>query len=510
MTTFASLGLIQPLLRAITDEGYVEPTPIQLQAIPLLLEGRDLLGCAKTGTGKTAAFALPILQYLANEKRRAQPRSPLVLAVVPTRELAAQVAQSFETYGAKLDLRVAVIFGGVGQGSQVAALSRGVDILVATPGRLLDLKNQGNLRLDRVEILVLDEADQMLDMGFIPDVRRILAAVPKDRQTLLFSATMPPVIAKLAEGILVDPARVTITPPASTVELIEQSVYLVSRAAKPGLIARLLSRPEVERALVFTRTKRGADRVSKRLVQDGIAAQAIHGNKSQGQRERTLDSFREGRTRVLVATDIAARGIDIEGLSHVFNYEIPNIPEQYVHRIGRTGRAGASGIAISLCDGEERAYLLDIERTIRRSIPIAGKLEGDHGPAHAPRAPRPAQPRRAPSHAPAHAPAHARHSDEPRGERPAAQPRHAPTHAPRPAGGHGPARSHGGPSRSSHGSKPAHRPAHGGGGGARGGSHGPSHRPTSRPAQRPSHGSNAKPAHSGQSAHSSGDFGAGV
>ncbi|NUP97361.1 MAG: DEAD/DEAH box helicase, partial [Planctomycetaceae bacterium] len=392
MTSFASLGLIQPLLRTLTDEGYVEPTPIQLQSIPLLLEGRDLLGCAKTGTGKTAAFALPILQYLATEKRRALPRSPLVLAVVPTRELAAQVAQSFETYGAKLDLRVAVIFGGVGQGSQVAALSRGVDILVATPGRLLDLKNQGNLRLDRVEILVLDEADQMLDMGFIPDVRRILAAVPKDRQTLLFSATMPPVIAKLAEGILVDPAKVTITPPASTVELIEQSVYFVSRAAKPGLIAKLLSRPEVERALVFTRTKRGADRVSKRLVQDGIAAQAIHGNKSQGQRERTLDSFREGRTRVLVATDIAARGIDIEGLSHVFNYEIPNVPEQYVHRIGRTGRAGATGIAISLCDGEERAYLLDIERTIRRSIPIAGKLEGDH----APRAPRPQQPKRAP------------------------------------------------------------------------------------------------------------------
>ena len=483
MTNFQSLGLIEPLLRAVADEGYVEPTPIQLQSIPLLLAGRDLLGCAKTGTGKTAAFALPILQHLSKNRRRSEPRTPRVLVVVPTRELAAQVADSFTTYGARMQVSVAVIFGGVGQGSQVATLTRGVEVLVATPGRLLDLKSQGHVRLERVEVLVLDEADQMLDMGFIPDVRRILAAVPKQRQTLLFSATMPPVIAKLAEGILSNPAKVTITPPATTAELVEQSVYFVSRAAKAGLLTRLLSKPEVERALVFTRTKRGADRVAKRLVQDGIAAQAIHGNKSQGQRERTLDAFREGRTRILVATDIAARGLDIEGLSHVVNYEIPNVPEQYVHRIGRTGRAGASGIAISLCDGEERAYLLDIERTIRRSIPIAGKLEGDH----APRSPQ-----------------------EPQRTRPSAPPR---SHAPRPPNapqrpaGKPAQRPHSGPPNRSgpppHG-RPAQRPAparpHGVGGG-----HKPHHAP--RPA--PAHSSTS---HSSGSSHGhrGGGFGAGV
>ena len=481
MTNFQSLGLIEPLLRAVADEGYVEPTPIQLQSIPLLLEGRDLLGCAKTGTGKTAAFALPILQHLSKARRRPDPRTPRVLVVVPTRELAAQVAESFTTYGARLQVSVAVIFGGVGQGSQVAALSRGVEVLVATPGRLLDLKSQGHVRLERVEVLVLDEADQMLDMGFIPDVRRILSAVPKQRQTLLFSATMPPVIAKLAEGILSNPAKVTITPPATTAELVEQSVFLVSRAAKAGLLTKLLSKPEVERALVFTRTKRGADRVAKRLVQDGIAAQAIHGNKSQGQRERTLDAFREGRTRILVATDIAARGLDIEGLSHVVNYEIPNVPEQYVHRIGRTGRAGASGIAISLCDGEERAYLLDIERTIRRSIPVAGKLEGDHGPVGAPRAPH-GQPR----------------------SKPSAPPR---SHAPRPEGA--PQRPGGRPAQRPH-SGPAHRngpPPHG--------------RPAQRPAparlhggsgHKPHHAPRPAPAHSSTSSHGhhGGGFGAGV
>jgi ATP-dependent RNA helicase RhlE len=393
---------------------------------------------------------------------------------VPTRELAAQVADSFTTYGARMQVSVAVIFGGVGQGSQVAALSRGVEVLVATPGRLLDLKAQGHIRLDRIEVLVLDEADQMLDMGFIPDVRRILSAVPKQRQTLLFSATMPPVIAKLAEGILANPAKVTITPPATTAELVEQSVYLVSRAAKPGLLTKLLSKPEVERALVFTRTKRGADKVAKRLVQDGIAAQAIHGNKSQGQRERTLDAFREGRTRILVATDIAARGLDIEGLSHVVNYEIPNVPEQYVHRIGRTGRAGASGIAISLCDGEERAYLLDIERTIRRSIPIAGKLEGDHA---APRPPRPQAANKPPqrSHS-THAPRPPQRSNKPHGAP------HA--HRPAPARPHGSHGGHGG-----HGSRPApHSGSHGG------------HRPAARPA----------PAHSSHGAHHGGDFGSGV
>ncbi|MCC7011475.1 MAG: DEAD/DEAH box helicase [Planctomycetes bacterium] len=421
MKSFSELALIEPLQQAIRDSGYVEPTPIQVQAIPVLLQGKDLLGCAKTGTGKTAAFALPILQRLSTRTDRPHARSMRTLVIVPTRELAAQVAESFKTYGARLRLSVAVIFGGVGQGPQVRALARGVDVLVATPGRLLDLKSQGHIDLGRVEVLVLDEADQMLDMGFIPDVRRILGAVPRKRQTLLFSATMPPTIAQLAESILSQPVKVTITPPASTVELIEQSVYFVTRSGKPSLLAKLLSKPEVGRALVFTRTKRGADRVAKRLTQDGLPAHAIHGNKSQGQRERTLDSFREGRSRILVATDIAARGIDIDAITHVVNYEIPNVAETYVHRIGRTGRAGATGIAISLCDAEERAYVLDIERLIKRSIPVAGHAE-DHQrerahpkrvalaaatTSNAPRAARRATQERAPTHAPSrgsHAP----------------------------------------------------------------------------------------------------------
>ena len=373
MNSFAELGLIAPLQAAVQDAGYITPTPIQAQSIPHLLRGRDLLGCARTGTGKTAAFALPILQRLAATPARG-PRPVRALVLVPTRELAAQVCESFRRYGAQLPLATTVIYGGVGQGPQVTALRRGVDILVATPGRLVDLMGQGHLRLDRVEVLVLDEADHMLDLGFIPDVRKVLAVVPRKRQTLFFSATMPPPIAKLASTILSDPAEVTVAPVASTVELTEQSVRLVDSAGKPAVLAEILSDPKVESALVFTRTKRGADRVAKRLGQDGIPAEAIHGNKSQNNRERTLEAFRAGRIRVLVATDIAARGIDVEGITHVVNYELPNVPESYVHRIGRTGRAGATGIAISLCNSEERPLLRDIEKLIRRELPKTGAL----------------------------------------------------------------------------------------------------------------------------------------
>jgi len=377
-TSFSQLGLVEPLQRAVREAGYTRPTPIQVRAIPHLLGGRDLLGCARTGTGKTAAFALPMLQRLAG--RRASARSPLALVLVPTRELAAQVALSFQTYGRHLRSSVAAIFGGVGQGPQVNALVRGVDVLVATPGRLLDLMQQGHARLDRIEILVLDEADHMLDLGFLPDVRRILSAVPKRRQTLFFSATMPPPIRELAERILDRPLEVQVTPPASTVEEVEQRVHFVERSGKAALLSELLRDRTVERALVFTRTKRGADRVTKRLVQDGIPAQAIHGNKSQGVRERTLRGFRGGSVRVLVATDIAARGIDVDDITHVINFELPHVPETYVHRIGRTARAGASGVAISLCDGEERALLRDIEKLIRREVPVRGPREGPRSP----------------------------------------------------------------------------------------------------------------------------------
>ncbi len=377
--SFSDLGLIEPLRQAVLDSGYVEPTPIQIQAIPMLLEGRDLLGCARTGTGKTAAFALPMLQRLAAAHHRLQARDVRALVLVPTRELAAQVGESFRTYGRRMTLSVAVIYGGVGQGPQVRALARGVDVLVATPGRLLDLLGQGCLRLEGVEILVLDEADHMLDLGFIPDIRKVLSVIPKRRQTLLFSATMPPPIAALADGILSRPVKLFVTPAASTVEEVDQRVYFVARLAKPRLLARLLSEPEVKRALVFTRTKHGADRVARGLSRDSVAADAIHGNKSQGQRERTLDGFRSGRVRVLVATDIAARGIDVDGITHVINFEIPNVSESYVHRIGRTARAGARGVAISLCDAEERPSLRDIEKLIRREIrvmPTHGEAAG--------------------------------------------------------------------------------------------------------------------------------------
>ncbi len=394
MTSFSELHLVEPLQQAIRETGYTIPTRIQAEAIPHLLEGRDLLGCARTGTGKTAAFALPILQRLAqhdDRARRDDARAPRrgvrALVLVPTRELAAQVAASFRTYGKRLRLHVGLVYGGVGQGPQVKSLQQGVDILVATPGRLVDLMGQGHAKLGGVEVLVLDEADHMLDLGFIPDVRRVIAAIPRKRQTLLFSATMPEPIAKLAETLLDNPVRVVVTPPASTVELVEQSVHFLSHLDKPVLLANLLRNAEVERALVFTRTKRGADRVARRLTADGVKAEAIHGNKAQGVRERTLRAFREGLVRVLVATDIAARGIDVDGISHVVNYELPHVPETYVHRIGRTARAGATGIAVSLCSPDERDLLRSIEKLTRHPVRVASGVDVGHIPA-----PKPARP----------------------------------------------------------------------------------------------------------------------
>ena len=372
VTSFADLTLVEPLRRALDEEGYAVPTPIQAQAIPRLLAGRDLLGIAQTGTGKTAAFALPILQRLAASRGQGphQRKTARCLVLTPTRELALQIGDSFRAYGRHLGLRSLVIFGGVGQNPQVAGMARGVDILVATPGRLLDLIGQGHVRLDAVETVVLDEADRMLDMGFIHDVKKVIALLPKQRQTLLFSATMPTAITRLAAGILRDPVRVEVTPPATTVELIEQRVVFVERAGKRDLLCAMLRDPGLARVLVFTRTKHAANRVAEQLGGAGFAAEAIHGNKSQGARQRALEGFRAGHVRVLVATDIAARGIDVDGITHVVNYELPNEPETYVHRIGRTARAGAQGAAIALCDGEERAYLKDIERLIGRKIPV--------------------------------------------------------------------------------------------------------------------------------------------
>ncbi|WP_437900631.1 DEAD/DEAH box helicase [Sorangium sp. So ce124] len=366
---FADLKLIEPLLRAIEAEGYSAPTPIQQQAIPPILEGNDLLGCAQTGTGKTAAFALPILQRLAQSGGPKQ-GGLRVLVLTPTRELAAQVAESFTTYGKNLGLRTAVVFGGVGQRPQMEALRRGVDVLVATPGRLLDLCSQGIAPFGRLDTLVLDEADRMLDMGFIHDIRRVLAMLPERRQTLLFSATMPPDILKLANSILRSPVRVEVARIATTAENIDQRVVFVERGDKRAMLEHVLKDPALRRAIVFTRTKHGANRVVQQLSRARIEAVAIHGNKSQGARERALASFKQGTTSVLVATDIAARGIDIDDISHVINYDLPNIPESYVHRIGRTARAGASGVALSFCDSEERAYLADIERLIQKRLPL--------------------------------------------------------------------------------------------------------------------------------------------
>ena len=370
MSGFRELNLHDTILKAVEAEGYEQPTPIQSQAIPRILERRDLLACAQTGTGKTAAFALPILQLLADHDAiaayRGRVRDIRVLILTPTRELASQIAESFTNYGKGLALTNTVIFGGVGQNPQVAAIRRGVDVLVATPGRLLDLIQQRLVRFNGLEIFVLDEADRMLDMGFIHDVRKIIATIPKKRQTLFFSATMPPEISKLAHQILTEPARIEITPVATTAERIHQVLFFVPENQKISLLKHLLSDPRATRALVFTRTKRDANRVAESLSAVGIGAAAIHGNKSQGARERALDSIKTGHTRVLVATDIAARGIDIDQVTHVFNYDIPNVPESYVHRIGRTARAGHAGMAVSLCAPDERSFLTDIERLIRK------------------------------------------------------------------------------------------------------------------------------------------------
>jgi len=369
LTSFDNFGLAEPIMRALIEEKYETPTPIQVATIPVALSGRDVIGIAQTGTGKTAAFALPILQRLSAEPRVPQRKACRVLVLSPTRELSSQILDAFQAYGRHLRISSTLAIGGVPMGRQVRALLSGVDVLVATPGRLIDLVRSNALRLSDVEVLVLDEADRMLDMGFIRDIRTIVAKLPSRRQTLFFSATMPHAIAKLAEDMLNSPAKVSMTPAAATVERVEQQVIHVDRAAKPSMLADLLARAPIERALVFTRTKHGADRVVRGLARAGIAAEAIHGNKSQNQRERALAAFRKGAVRTLVATDIAARGIDVDGVSHVVNFDLPNVPETYVHRIGRTARAGADGVAISFCDAEETAFLRDIERLIRITIP---------------------------------------------------------------------------------------------------------------------------------------------
>lgn len=369
---FSDLKIIEPILKALESEGYTTPTPIQAQAIGPILEGNDLLGCAQTGTGKTAAFSIPILQQLYNA-RQINDRNNFIkcLILTPTRELAIQIDESLTSYGINTNLRHTVVFGGVGQKSQTDALRRGIDILVATPGRLLDLMHQGFISLKNIEIFVLDEADRMLDMGFIHDVKKVISVIPVKRQTLFFSATMPPEIQKLANSILKDPIKVEVTPPSTTTELVEQSIYHVTKNDKKHLLNFLLKDEKIESALVFTRTKHGADKVVKELNRAGEKAEAIHGNKSQNARQRALTNFKERNIRVLVATDIAARGIDVDNLTHVINYELPNIPETYVHRIGRTGRAGASGIAISFCEEEERPYLKDIQKLIGKIVPVA-------------------------------------------------------------------------------------------------------------------------------------------
>lgn len=367
---FESLNIIEPILKSLKEEGYLIPTPIQVQAIPIILNGTDLIGCAQTGTGKTAAFAAPILQLLGANKSFERKRKIRSLIVTPTRELAIQIEESFKTYGRYTGLNCTVVFGGVNQNSQTNALRSGVDILVATPGRLLDLMNQGYISLKDVEIFVLDEADRMLDMGFIHDVRRIIAALPVRRQSLFFSATMPPEIVKLANAIVHKPVKVEVTPSASTVDIINQLVYFIDKGNKNALLIELLKDDNIKTALVFTRTKYGADKVAKVLKRKNINAEAIHGDKAQNVRQRALSGFKAQTTRVLVATDIAARGIDVDDLEYVINYEIPNISETYVHRIGRTGRAGANGTAISFCDAEEMEYLKDIEKLITKKIQV--------------------------------------------------------------------------------------------------------------------------------------------
>ena len=369
--SFEKLNIIKPILSALQTEGYTSPTPIQEQAIPIILERQDLLGCAQTGTGKTAAFAIPILQLLqADPFYGKEPRTIKTLILTPTRELAIQIGESFKAYGRNLSLKHTVIFGGVAQGPQALKLKHGVDILIATPGRLLDLMNQKLVSLHHIKIFVLDEADRMLDMGFIHDVRKVIAKIPQKRQTLFFSATMPPEIQTLSQSILNHPQKVEVTPVSSTAETIEQGIYYVEKSDKKKLLIHVLNDRTIKTALVFARTKHGADKIVKDLVKAGIKAEAIHGNKSQNARQNALNNFKSGKIKALIATDIAARGIDIDALAHVINYELPNIPETYVHRIGRTGRAGASGKAFSFCDEEEIDYLKDIQKLIGQVIPV--------------------------------------------------------------------------------------------------------------------------------------------
>jgi len=387
LRSFDHFTLDDAIKRALAEEKYLTPTPIQAQTIPIVMSGRDVIGIAQTGTGKTAAFALPILHRLAASPRPPARKSCRVLVLSPTRELSGQILDSFRAYGRHLRVRAALAIGGVSMGGQVRALLNGVDVLVATPGRLLDLVQSNALQLGAVECLVLDEADRMLDMGFIHDIRKIVAKLPVRRQTLMFSATMPRAIAELAAHMLREPVKIAVAPAASTVERVEQRVIRVDRAAKPAILIDVLRQETIERALIFTRTKHGADKVVRGLLRAGIGAEAIHGNKSQNQRERVLAAFRKGDVRILVATDIAARGIDVDGVSHVVNFDLPNVPETYVHRIGRTARAGAEGIAISLCDGEESAFLRDIEKLIRMTIP-ANDRRADQRRAEGPRAKR--------------------------------------------------------------------------------------------------------------------------
>lgn len=400
MTRFSELGLDPLLLRALDAQGYETPTPIQTQAIPHLLAGRDLLGIAQTGTGKTAAFALPLLHHLKNRGGNAPRMGCRALILSPTRELAAQIADNIRIYGRHMKLRVAVVYGGVGYGGQIKQLAQGVDVLVATPGRLLDHLNQKTVNLSHTEFFVLDEADQMLDLGFILPIRKIVALLPRKRQSLFFSATMPQSIAQLAGDLLTNPAQVAVTPVATTAERVTQRAILVDADAKRAVMAELFADPALARVLVFTRTKHGADKLTRHLETAGIPAAAIHGNKSQSQREKALDVFKRGKVRALVATDIAARGIDVDAVSHVINADLPNVPESYVHRIGRTARAGASGEAISLCDNSERSYLRDIEKLTRQKIPTEDRrshkdARPDQGAeGKGPRGPASAKPRR--------------------------------------------------------------------------------------------------------------------
>ena len=369
--TFNDMGIISPILQALNDEGYTQPTPIQEQAIPIILEQRDILGCAQTGTGKTAAFAIPILQLLQTQKEAGNTNTGIkVLILTPTRELAIQIGESFVAYGRHLNIKHVVIFGGVSQFHQVEALKKGIDIVIATPGRLLDLMNQRFVNLNTLSTFVLDEADRMLDMGFVMDVKRIITKIPAKRQTLFFSATMPAIIQQLANSILHNPAMVKVSPVSSTADTVEQKVFFVDKDDKKKLLVHLLEDKAIISALVFTRTKHGANKIAEHLSKSGIHTDAIHGNKSQNARQQALQNFKNGKNRVLVATDIAARGIDIDELSHVINFELPNIPETYVHRIGRTGRAGFSGKAFSFCDMEEKIFLRDIHKVIGKTIPV--------------------------------------------------------------------------------------------------------------------------------------------